>query len=460
MVPLTPAPRFELSGPFRAMDQGQTPSSWSSKAGLLAGFLMLLVGAGLPAVSQAEPQSAPLASRAGSGKPAEGGRDAVKLPVAMDLSISGDASASRLTFTLSAPLEPKVNMLEKPDRLVLDLPEVNFQIPAEAGKKTHGLVKSVRYGLIGPGRSRVVIELAQPALPASIKTEPVLGGAATTLVLDLRKADREAFSQAAVADRRETLAEAASDPGTTGSRPRPGGDRRPVVVLDPGHGGIDVGATGLNDTVEKDVVLAFAQTLKNKLEAQGLVRVVMTRSSDEFVSLGDRVRVARAQEASLFVSIHADTVRASPEVRGLTVYTNSDRASDAEAARLAESENRADQIAGVESEDDGEEVSGILGDLLTRETRTYSHLFARTLVGQITAASKLNKNPHRSARFMVLRAPDVPSVLIELGYLSSKSDVELLKTEAWREKASDSVASAIASFISPRLAQGSGSLQQ
>jgi N-acetylmuramoyl-L-alanine amidase len=147
-------------------------------------------------------------------------------------------------------------------------------------------------------------------------------------------------------------------------------------------------------------------------------------------------------------------------VRGLTIYTNSERASDAEAARLAESENRSDQVAGLDASDDGEEVNGILGDLMRRETRTYSHLFARTLVGQITAASKLNKNPQRSARFMVLRAPDVPSVLVELGYLSSKSDVELLNAQAWREKAADSVAAAVADFIAPRPAQRASAAAQ
>jgi N-acetylmuramoyl-L-alanine amidase len=422
-------------------------------------FAAVFLVAGPVTPSFAEPQAPGSPGRSEAARPSEPAKGATKLPVAMDLAVTGDLASTRLAFTLSAPLEPKVTVLEKPDRIVLDLPEVNFQVPGEAAKKGRGLVKSVRYGLIGPARSRVVIELAQPALPGSIVNEPLLGGAATSLSVELRKADRDAFAQAASADRRETLADDRFDPSATGSRPAPG-DHRPVVVLDPGHGGIDVGAVGLNDTVEKDVVFAFAQTLKAKLEAQGLVRVVMTRSSDEFVSLGDRVRIARAQNASLFVSIHADTVRASPEVRGLTVYTNSDRASDAEAARLAESENRADQISGVESEDDGEEVSGILGDLLTRETRTYSHLFAKTLVGQITAASKLNKNPHRSARFMVLRAPDVPSVLIELGYLSSKSDVELLRTEAWRDKASESVASAVAAFIAPRVAQGVRSVQQ
>lgn len=369
----------------------------------------------------------------------------------MDLQVSGDGATTRLSFIMSGEVKPSVTVLERPDRIVLDLPEVNFQMPAEVAKRAKGLAKSVRYGLIGPGRSRIVIELAQQALPARVASSSILNGAATSLDIDLRKADRESFVKAASADRRESAV--AISPALP-QQPTASADKRPVVVLDPGHGGIDVGALGLHDTIEKDVVLAFAQTLKARLEAQGLVRVVMTRGSDTFVSLGDRVKVAQAEQASLFISIHADTVRASPEVRGLTVYTNSERASDAEAARLAESENCSDQAAGLDTSDDGEEINGILGDLMRRETRTYSHLFAHSLVGQITSASKLNKNPQRSARFMVLRAPDVPSVLIELGYLSSKSDVELLNAQAWRDKAAELVASAVASFIAPRLAQG------
>ena len=368
------------------------------------------------------------------------------LPVAIDAQVSGDGSSTRLSLTTSEPVEPSVKVLEKPDRLVLDLPEVNFQIPAEASRRTKGLVKSFRYGLIGPGRSRVVIELAAPALPAQVANESAANGAANSLVLYIKRADREAFAKAAAADRAP-----AAEPSVA-SRGAPG-DKRPVVVLDPGHGGIDTGAIGLNHVIEKDVVLAFTRELKGKLEKNGRYRVVITRDDDSFISLRDRVRVAQENGASLFVSIHADTVRASPEVRGLTVYTNSDKASDAEAAQLAESENKSDSVAGVETEASAEEVAGILGDLTRRETRTYSHLFARTLVGKMTAAAKLNKNPQRSAGFWVLRAPDVPSVLIELGYLSSKSDVELLVADAWRDKATDSIATAINAFLAPRLAQ-------
>ena len=371
--------------------------------------------------------------------------EGVKLPpVAIDAQLTGDQQATRLAFTLSAAVEPKVRMLEKPDRIVIDLPEVNFQLPPDLGRKGRGLVKSFRSGLMAQGRSRVVIELASPALPVRVASEPVMGGAASVLAIELKKADREAFAKAAVPEIREDAA-AGRVAGPV--------DGRPVIVLDPGHGGIDTGAIGVGQTIEKDVVFAFTRQLRDKLEASGRFKVVMTRDSDVFVSLRDRVKIAQAHNASLFVSIHADTLVVSPEVRGMTVYTNSDRASDAESARLAEAENKADSVAGLDPNEDPEEVAGILSDLTRRETRTYSHLFARTLVRQITAASRLNKNPQRSAGFWVLRAPDVPSVLVELGYLSSKSDVQLLTQAEWRDKAAEAIASSIGAFLAPRIAQ-------
>jgi N-acetylmuramoyl-L-alanine amidase len=383
---------------------------------------------GLPALAQGQAPAVPMPP-----------------PVAFGTDLSADGTSTRLTFTLSAPVPGTVAVLDRPDRIVVDLPEVNFQIPVEDGRKARGLVKSVRYGMVAPGRSRVVVELAGPALPGPLTNETILGGAAVNMSLELKRADREQFAKVAASQRKEQVT------GTVSS-PVMGGDDRPVVVLDPGHGGIDTGAIGLTDTIEKDVVLSFAKTLKTKLERTGQVRVVLTRADDTFVSLADRVEIARAHGAALFVSIHADTLTHGPEVRGLTVYTNSERPSDSEAARVAESENQADALAGVESHQETEDVAGILGDLTLRETRTYSHLFAKTLVGRMAEAAKLNKNPHRSARFLVLRAPDVPSVLVELGYLSSKTDVDLLRQDSWREKAAETVSSAVTAFLAPRVA--------
>jgi N-acetylmuramoyl-L-alanine amidase len=177
----------------------------------------------------------------------------------------------------------------------------------------------------------------------------------------------------------------------------------------------------------------------------------MTRTSDVFVPLAGRVAIAREAGADLFISIHADTISDTSGVSGATVYTVSDKASDQQAAKLAEKENLADAAAGLEGKDDANDVSDILFDLTRRETRTYSHVFARTLVSHWAEAGRLNKNPHRSAGFKVLKAPDVPSVLLELGYLSNEKDTAALMSPEWRGKAADAIVRSIDAFFQPRL---------
>ncbi len=205
------------------------------------------------------------------------------------------------------------------------------------------------------------------------------------------------------------------------------------------------------------IVLEFAQSLSEKLEKSGKYRVTMTRSDDRFVPLGERVRMARAQGAALLISIHADALakRHEADVRGATVYTVSDTASDDEAARLAEHENKADAIAGVDLSSEPEEVADILIDLTQRETKNFSAHFARAVVGELKNAAKLHKHPLKSAGFKVLKAPDVPSVLIELGYVSNKQDLKLMTSEAWRARTSDALTQAVNTYFSTRLA-GSG----
>jgi N-acetylmuramoyl-L-alanine amidase len=229
------------------------------------------------------------------------------------------------------------------------------------------------------------------------------------------------------------------------------GAQKPVIVLDPGHGGVDTGALGREHAIEKYVVLDFAKALGAKLRTRGNYRVVFTREDDSFVSLGQRVRIARNLNAALFVSVHADALaRDGDEVQGATVYTVSDRASDAEAARVAEHENKADAAAGEEAKEDASDVNDILFELTRRETRAYSHVVARSLTNYWKVAARLNKNPRRSAGFVVLKAPDVPSILLELGYLSNEEDVADLTSPAWREKAAEQTAKAIDAFFAQR----------
>ena len=204
---------------------------------------------------------------------------------------------------------------------------------------------------------------------------------------------------------------------------------------------------------EKDVTLTFAKELRDTLAATGKYELFMTREDDEFIALDDRVRIARQHGADLFISVHADTIRLKG-IRGATVYTVSEKASDAEAQALADRENLSDQLAGIEIADEQAEVADILIDLIRRETHTFSMRFARSLVGELSTTVGLINNPHRSAGFKVLKAPDVPSVLLELGYMSNAKDEQQLLSVEWRSKAAASIASAVEHFASARTGGG------
>jgi N-acetylmuramoyl-L-alanine amidase len=231
-----------------------------------------------------------------------------------------------------------------------------------------------------------------------------------------------------------------------------GADTRPVVVIDAGHGGIDHGTQAPSGENEKDIVLDFAKALRERIEKAGKYRVVMTRSDDTFIPLAERVKIARQHKAALFLSVHADALpRGEGDAQGATVYTLSDTASDAEAAKLAEAENRADLIAGINLTEEPAEVADILIDLARRETKTFSNRFARTLVKEMKTVARLHKHPLKSAGFRVLKAPDVPSVLLELGYVSNKEDLQLLVSDSWRSRTVGSVAQAVELFFGKRV---------
>ncbi|HWG06894.1 MAG TPA: N-acetylmuramoyl-L-alanine amidase, partial [Beijerinckiaceae bacterium] len=320
--------------------------------------------------------------------------------------------------------------------------------PSAAGQRHQTLIAAYRFGSFAPGRSRIVIDLAAAARVEAVGCEPSSGNG-ERLVVELVRTDQASFAlaaqQAQANDVRPTM-EAAPKAAQNA-------DNKPIIVLDPGHGGLDTGAIGGKGIVEKQIVLDFAKELAAKLEASGRYKVVMTRSTDVFVPLTERVHMARDSNAALFISVHADDLLdGGSSVSGATVYTASDKASDAEAARLAETENKADAAGGVARQDDPSDVSDILLDLTRRETRAYSNVFARTLVNYWKVAARLNKNPHRSAGFVVLKAPDVPSVLLELGYLSSPKDTAELLSSDWRDRATDSVMRSIDGFFEQRQA--------
>ncbi|MDF2597322.1 MAG: N-acetylmuramoyl-L-alanine amidase [Methylobacterium brachiatum] len=362
--------------------------------------------------------------------------------IAIGADLASQAGTTRLTLTLSRAVEARGFVMERPDRAVIDLPEVNFQLDSGAGRRRDGLVQSFRYGLFAPGRSRVVIDLAAPATIGRIETVTRARDGAVLLTIPLQRVERDAFRKAA----------AASDPAPAQARsaaPEPA-DQRPLIMVDAGHGGTDPGAIAVGGVFEKDIVFGYAQALVEKLEASGRYRVRMTRDRDVFVPLADRVRLAREAKADLFVSIHADSISAAPQVRGATIYTNAEKATDVESARLAERENKADAAAGADSAEAPPDIADILQELTLRETRGFSSGFARTLMGQLAPVMEMSAKPHREARFMVLRSPDVPSVLVELGYLSSKRDLEMLQSPEWRAGVTGSMAKAIDLFFGNR----------
>lgn len=368
--------------------------------------------------------------------------------IAAAVAVETEGAKTRFKVTLSKPVTAHAYLMERPDRVIVDLPEVTFHLPAETGRKKEGMIASYRYGLFAPGRSRVVMDLAQPAVVSGITVEPNAPGGASILVIELSRVERDEF--------RKAVAESASKAAKAGAEPPAAAevaDTRPVIMIDPGHGGIDPGAAAATGVFEKDIVFAFARRLKKSLEISGHYQVLLTRDRDVFVSLEDRVRSARAAKADLFISIHADSLSGVQDVRGLTVYTRSERASDADSAMLADRENRVDALAGIESGEGADEVLDILQDLTLRETRGFSHNFAGRLVGEFDAVARLNKNPRREARFHVLRAHDVPSVLVELGYLSSKQDLDLLMSDEWRGKMVSAMSAAIDRFFATRLAR-------
>jgi N-acetylmuramoyl-L-alanine amidase len=383
---------------------------------------------------------------------------ASSLPVASEARLAGDAKQTRFVLDLDRTIQFRAFALADPYRVVVDIPEVNFRLAAGVGSAGRGLIKAFRYGLVMPGGSRIVFDLTGPARIANSYALEAANGQPARLVLELEQVDRTTFVQSLAAESRPQLrpavADASAPPPETAAPPKLSAapDSRPVVVIDAGHGGIDNGTQSSGES-EKNLVLGFALALRDRIEKSGKYRVVMTRTDDTFIPLADRVRIARNQSAALFVSIHADALpRSEGDAQGATIYTLSDRASDAEAERLADAENRADAIGGVNLTEEPTDVADILIDLAQRETRTFSNRFARLLMGEMKHTVRMHKHPLKSAGFRVLKAPDVPSVLVELGYVSNKGDLEHLVSENWRSRTVGSIAQAIDAFLAKRLA--------
>lgn len=376
------------------------------------------------------------------GVPAAPAAESPNFARAIYLVEDGGAEGAGLVVDLTRETGVKIEALSDPPRLVIDFPSVVFATGVHVSGKGIGPVSAWRAGLFMMGQSRIVLDLSRPALPE--RADFIRQGGMVRLVLPLRTVSQEKFSERVEVDRKLRLAARAPEPGPV--RPRAAG-AKPLVVLDPGHGGIDSGALGIKGELEKDIVLSTALSVKKALEADGRVEVAMTREDDRFIPLGERVRFARAKGAALFVSIHADSLQGERDVRGASIYTLADRASDVLAARAAEKENRVDEAAGVDSEDERREgVEDILFDLARRETRLFSQVVAREAAGAFRKHQRLHKTPLRGAKFRVLKAPDVPSILIELGYLTNAQDVQALADTPERAALTKDLAASLIDF--------------
>lgn len=416
-----------------------------------------------------------------------GTRVASAEPTVTDLRVGVHEAKTRLVVDLDAAVDFQVFTLADPYRIVIDLPEVEFALPRSARHRT-GAIEGYRFGLFEPGTSRIVIDASAPLAVAAAFPLPPSGPYGHRLVLDLATVDRTSFlnqsatsvakwqsSRRAVKTEKAQVAAATIPPGpasispgaspgaspTTPASPRlvnpsvpsvvplpkpRGGLIRPLIAIDPGHGGVDPGAIGGTGVYEKDIVLAAARELARRLERGGRYRVVLTREDDSFVRLRRRIAIAREAGADLFISLHADSIDDRSH-RGASVYTLSETASDSEAEALARDANKSDVIAGIDLATEAPDVASILIDLAQRETMNHSARFAELLVDDLRRSVRTLRKGHRFAGFAVLKAPDVPSVLIEMGYLSNSEDEHLLTSSKRRAPVIDAIARGIDQYF-------------
>lgn len=383
---------------------------------------------------------------------------AATLPSVIDVRVSTTPNRARLILDLSGKTEFALASLTGPDRIAVDAKITDLKVqgglPPVAGS---GIVASYTLDMAEPGRARTILVLAQPALVQQAYVLDAIADQPARLVVDLVLDTPEGFARRAA----ESLAAAmAMDPSLVTTTPPvveaavpdalPAPEvlasTRPLVVIDPGHGGIDTGATATNGVFEKDIVLAYALGLQALLIESGRFDVALTREDDSFTRLEERVALARANKADLFISIHADTFTQT-EIRGASVYTRDENATDLLDYVLAENENRVDLVAGFAVPEMPPTVVDILIDLMRRETRKESFVAANAIVQQLKPSVELRRYPVRQADFFVLQSPDVPSVLIELGFLSNAADIVNLQRDDWRTTVVDALAKGIGAYF-------------
>jgi N-acetylmuramoyl-L-alanine amidase len=368
--------------------------------------------------------------------------------VVKDIRLGVTEARTRVVLDLSQKVDFRVFLLDKPRRVVIDLPSLDWPSQTPEISKSAKLVSGLRFGQFTAGKSRLVIDAASPVRVAKSFVLAPSSGLPHRLVVDLVPSSTKAFAQQVKKDREASRAQnkktakAAPPPAF---KPRSKRNAKPVIVIDAGHGGVDPGAHG-RKAKEKAVTLAFTRELAKQLRATKKYKVYQTRNRDIYIPLRQRVNIARKHNADLFISIHADAIQRK-NVRGMSIYTLSETASDKEAAALARKENQSDIIAGIDFADQPAEVADILIDLAQRETKNLSVKFAKLVVDNARHKTNLLDRTHRFAGFRVLKAPDVPSVLIELGFLTNRKDEKQLVTSSWRRKVAGALVKSVDGFF-------------
>ncbi len=375
---------------------------------------------------------------------------------AFGAAVRSENTATNFQLDLTRGVTVEVFTLANPYRVVIDLPEVEFKLPVGTGKFGEGLITAFRYGLFAENSARIVIDTRGPVQINAADMNYLPDNVGVRLSVRLQATDKKTFGKGTGANRNRDLADANDSEVSAKEKPKKGG--KPVVVIDPGHGGIDSGARGANDLFEKTIALDVGKKLKTLLGKKGRYVVHMTRNKDIFVSLDRRIAKSREVGAVLFLSLHADSIAETEfaqRVSGARVYTLSEKASDEQARLMAEKENKSDVMAGLvqEARHTVQEVRDILIDLMKRETANFSTDMSNALVQKMKGSIRMSPAPQRSAAFKVLKQTGTPSVLIELGFLSNAKDEKLMSESEWQYKAAQSIAAAVDLYFSHRKTQ-------
>lgn len=354
---------------------------------------------------------------------------------------------TRLVIEMSRESAFRSFTLSSPERLVVDLPSFSWQ-PSSIQLPENSLISDVRRGALSDTTGRLVFDLKQSAAIQAAFILPANAQKHARLVIDFNIGESNKIWGNYLAN------ESIATPDF--KRPAPVTETAPeytlptkehyTIVLDAGHGGQDPGANR-GKILEKHITLALVKTLKKELEAKGNFTVHLTRNSDKYIKLYDRVKIARSYKPDLFVSLHADAIGKS-NVRGASIYTLSEKASDAQTAKLAARENKADLIAGIDLSHEEKDVANILLDLAQRDTMNQSNFLAERLAKSMKESGiRMLENPHRSAGFAVLKAPDIPSILIEAGFISNAQEAKLLNQESYRQKIAATLAEGLEAYL-------------